>query len=263
MSQAGSDRAVSDLVGYVLMVGVILVGVGLTAGLGVDHLERAQLTQNSNSVEQAMELLEDDLEELQQSRSTVRTTTMSLNRGQVRIAAGSAPSSVAVNVTGTGATNETLEVDMGAIAYELEDSVVAYESGGVYLDTFQGNALVRAEPSFVCDGERAIVSVVTLQGPAAGGSYGGANADIVARTNESRVLFPRNRSGVDSVAESTGVNVTVDSAYEGAWRAALLDGDQDWTQSGTNPARYRCEPDSGPTMPVYVRQTVVDMSVQR
>ena len=140
-------------------------------------------------------------------------------------------------------------------------SVVAYESGGVYLDTFQGDSLVRAEPSFVCDGERAIVSVVTLQGPAAGGSYGGANADIVARTNESRVLFPRNRSGVDSVAESTGVNVTVDSAYEGAWRAALLDGGQGWNQ--TEPSRYRCEPDSGTTMPVYVRQTVVDMSLRR
>lgn len=186
---------------------------------------------------------------------------MSLNRGQLAIAAGSDPSAVSVNVTGTGATNETLELDMGAIAYELDDSVVAYESGGVFLDTFRGNALVRAQPSFVCDGERAIVSVVTLQGPAAGGSFGGANADIVARANDSRVLFPRNRSGVDSVDKSTGVNVTVDSAYEGGWRAAFLDGGQDWTQIG--PSRYRCEPDSGTTMPVYVRQTVVNMSVRR
>lgn len=261
MTPSHAERGVSDLVGYVLMVGVILVGVGLTAGLGVDHLERAQLTQNSNSVEQAMELLADNLEELQESRSTVRTTTMSLNRGQVVIAAGSDPSAVAVNVTGTGATNETLDVDMGAISYELDDAVVAYESGGVYLDSFQGSTLVRAEPSFVCDGERAIVSVVTLQGPAAGGSFGGANADIVARANDSRVLFPRNRSGVDSLGQSTGVNVTVDSAYEDAWRAALLEGDQDWTQIG--PSRYRCEPDSGTTMPVFVRQTVVNMSVRR
>lgn len=255
----GDDRAVSDLVGYVLMVAVILVGVGLTATVGVDRLEQAQLSQNTQGVERGMQLLEGNIDEIQSSRAESRTTTLSLSSGRVTINATDAPSSVLVNVSGTG--DSPTRYRMGAITYRFDDGVVAYEGGGVFLRTFRGNPITSAEPTFICDDDRAIVSIVTLQGPAVNNSYGGAEADVVTRRNASRVLFPINRTGADSLDESTGVNVTVDSAHASAWRRYLLGGDQEWVeQSGPPNLQFRCEPTTGL---VYVRQTVVNVSVRR
>ena len=250
------DRAISDIVGYVLMVSVILVGVGFVATVGVDHVEQAQLSQNSASVQRAMELLEGNLDELQTSRAEVRTSTMSLNSGQLSVVAATQPSRIFVNVSGTGGAN--VSYPLGTISYRLEDAVVAYEGGGVFLDSAQGEPIPTADPTMLCDANRSIVSIVTLQGPAAGGSFGGTNADIIARVNDSELLFPVNRTGPDSIGTSTGVNVTIDSTYEGGWRSYFLGEGQQWTKIG--PSTYRCAPSSGT---VYVRQTVVNMSVRR
>ncbi len=243
------------------MVGVILVGVGLTATVGIDHLESAQLSQNARGIEQSMELLEDDIDEIQSARAAVRTTSLSLNSGGLTIAAGSSPSTVTVNVSGTGDSPTTYT--MGAIAYEFDGGVAAYEGGGVFLRTRGGNAIPRAEPTFICGNDRAVVSIVTLQGPATGGSYSGSVVRLRATENRSELRFPENRSGPGSLDTSTGVNVTIDSRFESGWNRYMLGSDQAWQTDASTPWNYRCEPSGGGTMPVYVRQTVVNMSVDR
>lgn len=260
-TRAEDDRAVSDLVGYILTVSVLLLGVGVVSTVGVDQIERAQGTQNEQSVEGAMLLLEGNFDEVQESRAEVRSTTLSLNTGQVHILAGSGSSAVSVNVSGVGDTNETY--DMGAIAYRLDDATVAYEGGGVFKNTTRGNALAQSDPSFVCSGDRAVVSIVTLQGSAEGQSLGGGTASVIARENVSRVLFPVNRTGPDSIGESTGVNVTIDSEFNEAWKGYLLSADQNWFEiDPSTDNKYRCEA-SGSTMPVYVRQSVINVSSRR
>lgn len=256
---ASRNRAVTDMVGYVLMVGVILVGVGLTATVGVDHLQNAQLNQNTRSIERGMLLLEDGLDEVQSSQASSRSSAISLAGGSLSVNGSDAPSSVLVNVSGTG--DSPTRYRMGAIRYELEDTTVAYESGGVFLDSERGSPITKGDPTFICDDERAVVSIVTLQGTAANRSYAGGEADVVVRENASRVRFPINRSGADSQAQATGVNVTVDSAYASAWRDYLLSDGQEWVEQAGGPnLQFRCEPSTGL---VYVRQTVVDVSVRR
>lgn len=255
------ERAVSDMVGYVLMVGVILVGVGLTATVGIDHLESAQLSQNARGVEQSMELLENDLDEIQTARAAVRTTSLSMSSGHLEVAAGSSPSAVTVNVSGTGDSPTTYS--MGAIAYEFDGGVAAYEGGGVFLRTRNGNAIHRADPTFVCGNDHAVVSIVTLQGPAAGGSFSGSMARFRARENRSVLRFPANRSGPGSFDTSTGVNVTIDSRFESGWDRYMLGADQAWQTDSSTSWDYRCEPAGGGSMPVYVRQTVVNVTVDR
>lgn len=253
------DRAVSDLVGYVLTVSIILLGVGIVATAGVDQIERAQEAQNARSGEWAMQLLGANLDGIQESRAAVRTTTLSLSSGRLAVLPGDGPSAVTVAVSGTGDPPTTY--DMGTIAYRLEDATLAYEGGAVFRNDTQGSAVLLAAPTFRCSGDRAVVSVVTLQGPAAGRSVGGGTAGVVARENDSAVRFPVNRTGPDSVGASTGVTVTIDSAYEAGWDDHFLDPAQEWTPTAT-PSQYRCEPSTGTTMPVYVRQTVLNVSVR-
>lgn len=256
-----SGRAVSNLVGYVLMVGVILVGVGVTATVGIDHLESAQLNQNARGIEQTMELLENDLDEIQTARAAVRTTSLAMRSGHLEVVAGTGPSAVTINVSGTGDSPTTYS--MGTIAYEFDGGVAAYEGGGVFLRTRGGNAILSAKPTFTCGTDRAVVSIVRLQGPAAGNSYGGSVARLKSRENRSILRFPENRSGPGSLETSTGVNVTLDSRFESGWDRYMQGSDQAWQTDPSTTWDYRCEPSGGGTMPVYVSQTVLNMSVDR
>lgn len=258
---SSGDRALSDLVGYVLTVSILLLGVGVVSTVGVDVIDRAQGIQSAQSVESGMLLLDANVDEVVESRAEVRTTTLSLATGQVGIVTGSAPSTVTVNVSGIGDTPTTY--DVGTITYRLEDATLAYEGGGVFKNETRGNAILRAEPTFHCSADRAVVSIVTFQGSAAGRGLGGATAGISTRENASRVLFPINRTGPDSIGQSTGVNVTIDSAYEDAWRDHFLSDDQAWVEDPATDDKYRCEATAGSTMPVYVRQSVLNVSVGR
>lgn len=262
--QSNRERAISDLVGYVLMVGVIFVGVGLTATIGVDHIESAQLDRNVEGVERAMELLEGNVDEIQTARSSVRTTSLSVSSGSIAIEAGAGSTAVTVNVSGGGDSPTTYR--MGSVTYRFDGGAVAYEGGGVFrrTDAAGSTALVRAAPTFICRDDRAIVSIVTLQGPATGRSFSGGSIQLQVRENASRTLFPKNRTGPGSLDSSTGVNVTIEnSGFAGGWGDYMEASDQEWaTDSGTS-WDYRCEPPGGGPMPVYVRQTVVNMTVGR
>lgn len=263
--QRYDDRAVSDLVGYVLTVGVLLMSVGIVSTVGVDVLDEAQGNQNAQSVERGMLLLETNFEEVIESRAERRATTLSLSTGRLSVAAGNAPSNVTINVTGVaqGPSNYPL----GTIRYRFDEATVAFEGGGLFKNQTRGTAFVRTEPNFVCedddgdgDVDRAFLTVVTLDGPAVGSSSGGGTVDVVARATEREVTFPVNRVGPNSIDESTGVTVRINSTFQMAWEEYLT-GDQRWTKVGTN--EYRCESPSGSPMSVYVRQVVVEVSVRR
>jgi hypothetical protein len=248
---------VSDLVGYVLMVAVILVGVGLTATVGVDAIEQARMNQHTQGAERGMELIDGHVDDLQQSQAAVRSTELALGGGGLSVNGSDARSAITVNVSGTG--DSPTRYSMGSLTYRYGEAVVAFEGGGVFQRSPRGNPVTVAEPTLLCDDDRALVSVVTLQGPALNHNYGG-DVPLVFREHNSSVLFPVNRTGADSQAEATGVNVTVHSEHASAWNETLQDGSE-WAAS-SDPAgpRLRCVPDDGT---VYVRRTVVNVTARR
>lgn len=257
-SRRSDERAVSDLVGYILTVGVLLLAVGVVSTVGVDQIGDARELQDVETAERAVTLLAGNFEAIQESRASVRTSDISATTGQIDIVAGGGSSNLTINVSGTdvGPT----DVSMGTLAYRVGETTVVYEGGAVILDDPRGSPVIVTEPRYLCSDGRAVVSAVTLQGPGANSSLAGGTASITARLNESRIHFPANRSGNDSFDESTGVNVTVNSEYEAAWETYFQDSDREWTKTG--PSTYRCEAPSG-TMPVYVRQTVLDVTARR
>lgn len=252
--QARSERAISDLVGYALTIGIILVGVGIVSTVGVEQIARVQSSQNVQNAERAATVFAGNLNELQESRAVVRTSELAAYSGRVGIGTGSGPSEIEVNVTGTDFHES---YPLRTVTFQVEDTVVAYEGGAVLLHDPRGSPVPVREPAFTCDEDRALVSFVTLDGPGLGRSYSGGTGEVTAWLNNSRNRFPMERSGSNSLNDSNGVNVAVDSEYQEAW-GTFFDGD--WTQ--VDPTTYRCAP-SGGGMPVFVRQSIVDVVVRR
>lgn len=252
-----ASRGVSDIVGYILMVAVILVGIGLTATVGVDAIDQARLNQQTEGVERGMELLDGQVDDLQQSHAAVRSSELAVGRGQLSVNASGARSAITVNVSGTG--DSPTRYPMGALAYRIEDATVAFEGGAVFHRSRRGNPIASAEPTLRCTDNGALVSIVTLQGQAMNRSYGGGAATVVLRNHENNVLFPVNRTGPESQGTATGVNVTILSSYASAWNRTIGDTGAWERKSDPSGPSFHC-PEAAT---VYVRQTVVNVTVRR
>jgi len=258
MTPAARDRAISDIVGFVLTVGIILIGVGVVATVGVDQIQGFQGTQNIENAERAMTVLDGNLDELQESRATVLSSQLAVHNA--RLATNDArggTSNLSVDVLGDGDPTVN-DYPMRTVSYRTDDTRVVYEGGAVLLDNAEGESISLRDSSFVCTDDRAVVSFVTIAVDDVGEGYGGGTAAITTSLNETRVHYPDARSGAGSLSSSDGVAVTVDSNQSAAWRDSL-------TANGwTNPSgsTFECVPPAGGPMPVFVRQTVVDVELQ-
>ena len=256
-STPDNSRAVSDIVGFVLTVGIILVGVGIVATVGVDQIEGLQGTQHVENAEGAITVLGGNLDQLQESRATVLSSEIAVHNGRLAIDDGSGTSELQIDVHNTTFGTETHA--MRTISYSTDDTSVVYEGGSVVLDNPEGDSIPIRRPAFLCGEERAVVSFVTIHDSYLGQGYSGATADVTTRLNETLIHYPKNRTGTHTLNNSEGVEVTVNSEYEAGWRTSLVE--ENWTNPSGN--TFVCEPDGGGTMPVIVRQTIVDVTVSR
>lgn len=255
------ERSVSDVLGYILTFSVVAISVFAASTVGFDQLRNYQQTEELRNAERAFQIIEQNFDQIQQSQSDARRSEISLESGGLAVEDPAATSEVTVTVTNTSVT-ETIE--MNSLRYTVEDTIIAFEGGAVFYSDDEQNTILEDGPEMFCrqrDDEqgRAIVSVVTLDSEA-GLSFGGGTIGITGELNRTNLLFPKNRTGADSVGEATGVTVTIDSKFDEAWEEHFVDDDTAWQATGS-PNTYECTDSDG--IQVFVRQSRINVSFAR
>lgn len=253
-----NDRAVSELVGFILIFGIIMTGATLTVMVGQDQISDINDHQQTRNAERSLELLGRSLNGIDQARSDSTVSTINLNDGSLALTSGTRVEVVVDNRTMSppawswSATNDT-----GGLTYSYEDTIVRYENGMV-LRSDSGSAVARIDPQMRCSDDQAIVSIVTLN--ASGDrQVGDGRVSIAGYKNETRLLYPRNRSGAGSALNATHVTVDmVNTDHEGIWDGRMIA--NDWDRDPLS-GKYECN--VGPGGRVNVRHTVIDISFER
>ncbi|MFB6297540.1 MAG: hypothetical protein ABEH56_03370 [Salinirussus sp.] len=257
------SRGVSDTLGYVLTFSVVLASVLGVATVGFDQLDEIQQSEQIANAERAFRLLERDLDQLQQSQAESRRGELDLRSGRLRfVAASSDGSAIEYHVNGTDVSGN---VGLAALEYEVEETTVAYESGAVFYIDSDSNEVLEDGPELYCrhrGGEpgRAIVSTVSLENQGTVTGFGSGIVGITGTVNRTRLLFPKNRTGADSVDEATGVTVEISSAYAEAWEQYFVEETTGW-EALPGEDKYRCEDADG--IQVYVRHTSINVTFSR
>jgi hypothetical protein len=243
-------RAVSNLVGFLLIFAIIITSVGAISTFGYDALLDLRESEQLNNADRAFEILKANFDEVARGDAPRRTGQIDLNDGSLRVRNDTI---IDVTVNGTG---ETESLAVRTLQYRVDETTIAYQSGLTARRQDGGTAL-RKEPEFACTETAAVVSVVELTDP--GRQVTTGTVGVIGRLNRSTVLFPNNRTGSESNRDPHADNVTisVDSPYAGGWEQFFQDSDNDWSKNGTN--TYEC---TGVDR-VVVRLTVVDVSFQR
>jgi len=160
-----TDRAVSDMVAFVLMFAIIILGVGI-ASLGAfgdlgDFSDREQV----ESSERGMAAAASTVDALHRQDDTRRTFSLALGGGAIFLNESHVSVNVSDGVSGSDSINDTFHrAQINSLEHEFDrspdDVAVTYEGGAVFRSPGVG---VRYRPSIKCEpGGTAIVSLVSL-----------------------------------------------------------------------------------------------------
>lgn len=205
------NSAVSEAISYVLIFGLISLGVAIVTLQGGPAIESSEQQQIDHNSENAINLVQDRLEEMMRQNAPVREATISLQ--DITVGVGGELDPTVINVTNVTA-GESYETTVDPVYVETGSRTILYEGGGVMIGQqgIDGSWSMTSDPAWAVrtDGSGYVQSIF-LRVPSTTGNgqvSGEGNArwefESIGETNE--VML-----GVDEL------NVTVTSPRSGAW----------------------------------------------
>ncbi|SFS75787.1 DUF7289 family protein [Halostagnicola kamekurae] len=217
----GDDRAVTELVGFVLLFGTVVLSVALVSLVGVQSIQLHEQQQSTRDVDRALVALSADFDDIVRSEG-VRERTHRLAVAGGQISTGEPGPKIDLRIDYRGGT-ETESWRLGSVVYESESGSVTYEGGGVFRTGETGERTPIVEPRLTCSDETALVSLVRITED--GDSYQSARRASITAT-ETGTAYRETFSDVRSLE----VGVETDDADARGWADGFGSG---WTRTGS------------------------------
>lgn len=248
------ERAVSDLLAFVLVFGIIITSVGVVYIFGLGALGDAQAAQQDRNAERAFSSMGASFNDLQTNRGQERLAElnprgarMSIDEEDPTITVYKGDDTDSGEIGGSSAS--------GAMHYDNDNTRISYELGAVFRSDDDNSVMIR-EPEFVCrsDDSRAVVSYVDID-PDGPDAIGSESTMQIGAIQDSQDLHYQ-ESGTD--AESITVEIT-GSDHADAWERYFEENGWDDVSNGDS-VEATCDTEDGN---VVVRGTVIELSLER
>lgn len=190
------DRAVSEIIGFMIIFGVLLGTISLVYLNAVPRLGDVRDTEHVNNAERAFSVLQDNLNDIIVRGDQARGTEINIRDSELKVGG-----LTWVNVSIGG---ERYNNTLNRIVYRVGGERVVYENGAVIRASGDGSAMV-FEPDWRVTDDTVIVPVIRTSG---NGSFVGSETILV-----------RASGGISSwdVNHSKTVEISVHSEYSRAW----------------------------------------------
>lgn len=210
------DRAVSEVLSFALVFGLIVSSVAIVSVSGLGTLQDARDAEQIDNAERAFDVLADNLADTHQRNAPSRATEISLGDAQLYTATNTTMT-VEVSTASSSGPVFSREYRIRPIVYSgNQDRELAYVGGGVFRTNRDGRILVRGPP-LIADDTRLLVSVVGVNSPDVQ-SLGGSTVLVRADHRGSSTDFENRNDAVDNVT----IHIDSDSPQrEALWRDAL------------------------------------------
>lgn len=241
-----TDRGVSEVVGFVVVFGIIIGSVGILYMTGFGAMDDFRENQQQRNADYALDALAENVNDLLQNDGIQqRSGELSLRKGTIETPNSTVVSAVRVDgtdVLGQHLADEGLS-NMGAFTYEYEGTTVAYQGGAVTKVTDSGELAVRAPPMQCIDGETAVVSLAVVDG------------DSSRLTADSSREITANKRGT-TVVRGGDVEIELDDSVpaEPAWNRSL---DEQGFEYDTTTGTFTCG--GGSSEGIVVRITTIEI----
>ena len=205
-----TDRAVSDVIGYVLVFSLIIATVGIVTAVGFSTIEDRQRDERINNVERAFDVFAANVEDVYRGGAPSRAT-------EIRLSGGTLQYGEPVTITVRDADDPTINHSMAVtpLVYAEGNSDVVYAGGAVFRDEPQGSAMLRGPP-FVLREDRSMLPFVRTTRSVGRTEVGGKRT---VRIESSRTDV--NATTRSELANGGTLELVVDSPRQTAWDGYL------------------------------------------
>lgn len=159
------DRAVSDVIGFVLVFGLVATTVAIVSLTGFNTLSDVRDGEQVDNAQRAFDVLADNLADIHQEGAPSRSTEVSLADAQI-----DTTSTITVNISWDSTTDMrpagSREYRVTPIIWEStegDDTQVVYSLGAVLRNEEGGGGVVVRETPFVLQQSRLILPIVRTQ----------------------------------------------------------------------------------------------------
>lgn len=215
MTWRPSSRAVSDVIGFVLVFGLVTSTVAIVSVAGFGALEDVRDAESVSNAERAFDVLADNMADVHQQGAPSRSTELSLTEAELSTA-----SRITVNVTGIDTSqptrNFTIETSPRPVVWRPTgdtDTEIVYALGAVVRSGADGGVVLE-DPPFVLDDDRMLLPLVKTQSDQ-GQSFSGSTIRVRGSRAEATEII----SGTGTQYDRLWLNITTPRAD--VWRQYL------------------------------------------
>ncbi len=147
-----NDKAVSEAIGFILILGLVLTGIALVTLYGYPVLVKEQSSTDVKNMERAMIVIQNDMKSLCFKNVPYKESTLQVSGGTLEVIGSKDGASPEFEISGAGF--DTVTFSPGALIYRSDRSteVITLENGAVMTrqEGATGSAML-AEPRWFCD----------------------------------------------------------------------------------------------------------------
>jgi hypothetical protein len=200
-----SETAVSEALGFILTLGIVLIASGIVYLGGISILNESMDASHFQEMEESFMLLGQNINEVAYERAPIRTTELKLVKGSMSTQHDSYMQ-VVVNDT-------SYTYYMGSLEFYLDDQLIAYENGGIFTKYKNDNTIMKSKPN-INHADITVIPVMELLGDYSKGGEGIVR--IRASHIESSSIYFINSTGYDAT-------IIITSNYYRGWESYLED----------------------------------------
>lgn len=251
VSDANTDRAVSDVIGYVLIFAFIVGVIAFISVIGIAQLEEVREVEQFKNAERAFDVLENNMVEVYARGAPSRATE--LNVGEASVGTGG---NVTLTVTVDGKTTER---ELNPIVLSGSgDTELVYEGGAVFRNQRDGGGVVVSEPPFTFSDKRTVVPIVHTYADTRRAVTG--TTVLVRAVSTERGVAVADSDPTTSEFDQVTVSIT-DSPRQNLWREYFeSQGEFDCTESATE---LSCERNIDDTEQTFVTVQSIEVILER
>ncbi|WP_224332165.1 DUF7289 family protein [Haloprofundus halobius] len=221
----GRDRGQSELIGVVLLFGLVVAGTAAVVALGGVAIDDAKGQSEFDRAEQVMTLLDSKVATVALGDSSVKTVSLGRSNGLYRVDESSGTLRIVHrNYDGAGSTKTLYDQPLGAVVYRADGGTIAYQGGGVWSAHDDGGATMVSPPEFHYRDGTLTLPVVRTTGAADTSTSGGLSSARITGVSRGEAVYPDPSATYDengqeyrNPVENGRVVVEVQSDYYRAW----------------------------------------------
>lgn len=208
------ERAVSDIIGFVLVFGLIITTVSIVYVVGFSGLDNARDVEERRNVERAFDILADNVDDVIEGKAPARGTEIKV--GDARLYGGNTVF-FTVNVTNATGVTTGAQIEAVPLIYETPaGQQVIYVNGAVMRSQVGGSSFI-IEPEIDAEHDTFLMPLIEtrIPGDAASG-VSGETYLVRTRSASQSVLAYNNLDPVHDDPRYT-VDFRIDTPRTGVW----------------------------------------------